>query len=372
MWPLLSVTIGAFVLSLIATPLVRRVAVRYRLVDSPDLSRKLHARSVPRVGGAAVVISYALALAGFLLLSGDHTQVNMPRALERMGALAPAAILVFLTGLLDDTAGLKAWQKLVLQTLASGWAFAQGFGIRVLAESPAGVYVSLLLTVGWLVACCNALNLIDGIDGLAAGIGFIASAATLAAALVHHNPGLALLAAPLAGSLLGFLKYNFNPASIFLGDCGSLLVGFLLGCYGILWSQRSATAVGFAAPMIALAVPLLDVVLAIVRRSLGRRSIFEADRGHIHHRLLDRGYTPRRAALLLYAFSGLSAGLALLQDVTHDRFGGLFPVLICAAAWFGLQHMRYFDFGPAVRSLFRGGWKSRPLPGRARGAQGAR
>jgi UDP-GlcNAc:undecaprenyl-phosphate GlcNAc-1-phosphate transferase len=142
------------------------------------------------------------------------------------------------------------------------------------------------------------------------------------------------------------------------------LVGFLLGCYGILWSQRSATTLAFAAPIIALTVPLLDVVVAIVRRFLQRRPIFEADRGHIHHRLLDRGYSPRRAALLLYGFSGLSAGLALIQDLTHDRFAGLIPVLICAAAWLGLKHLRYFDFGPTIKSLFRAGLRQPAIPKR--------
>src|SRR5437764_1589081 len=137
------------------------------------------------------------------------------------------------------------------------------------------------------------MNLIDGLDGLASGIGLFASATALLAALLQNNIALAYATVPLVGCLLGFLRFNFNPATIFLGDCGSLFIGFLLGCYGVLWSQKSATILGMTAPLMALSIPLLDTTIAIIRRFVRQQPIFSGDRDHIHHRLLDRGLTPR-------------------------------------------------------------------------------
>src|SRR5207248_2457378 len=142
---------------------------------------------------------------------------------------------------------------------------------------------SLPLTIMWLVGCSNAFNLIDGMDGLATGVGLFASFTMLAAALVQNNAPLALASAPLVGALLAFLRYNFNPASIFLGDSGSLTIGFVLGCFGAIWSQKSATLLGMTAPVMALSVPLLDTGIAVVRRFIRRQPIFSPDRNHVHH-----------------------------------------------------------------------------------------
>jgi UDP-GlcNAc:undecaprenyl-phosphate GlcNAc-1-phosphate transferase len=204
----------------------------------------------------------------------------------------------------------------------------------------------------WLIACTNAFNLIDGTDGVASGIGLFATLTMCVAALLGHGFGLVLATAPLAGALLGFLRYNFNPASVFLGDAGSLWIGFVLGCYGVMWSQKSATMLGMTAPLMALSIPLLDTALAVVRRFLRHRPIFSADRGHIHHRLLDRGLTPRRVALLLYGASGLAACFALLQNAVHREYGGVIIILFCAAAWSGVQCLGYQELGIAAR-LFR-------------------
>src|ERR1035441_2910506 len=173
----------------------------------------------------------------------------------------------------------------------------------------------------------NAFNLIDGLDGLAVGVGIFATATAFLSALLSGNIALALLTAPLLGALLGFLPYNFNPASIFMGDCGSLTVGFLLGCFGVIWSAKAATVLGMTAPLIALAIPLLDTALAISRRFLRHQPIFGADRRHIHHRLLARGFTPRRVAYMIYASAGVTAALALLLSSSHA--GGVALVLFC-------------------------------------------
>jgi UDP-GlcNAc:undecaprenyl-phosphate GlcNAc-1-phosphate transferase len=218
-------------------------------------------------------------------------------------------------------------------------------------------WAGAVLTVIWLIGCTNALNLIDGLDGLAAGVGLLASVTTCIAGLLQHNIELALLTAPLIGALLGFLRYNFNPASIFLGDCGSMSTGFLLGCLAILWSQKSATLLGMIAPGIALAVPIVDTALAVVRRFLRRKPIFGADRGHIHHRLLDRGLTPRKAVLLMYAACACAAALSLLHDAFNSRFGALVVLTFCGAVAAAIQQLRYPEFEVARLLLARGAFR---------------
>ena len=210
-------------------------------------------------------------------------------------------------------------------------------------------------TVLWLLVCTNAFNLVDGMDGLAGGIGLFSTITILIAALVHQSPALALATIPLAGCLLGFLCYNFNPATIFLGDSGSLSIGFLLGCFGIIWTQKSATLLGMTAPLMALSIPLLDTCLCIVRRALKRQPIFSPDRGHIHHKLLDRGLTPRRAVLVVYGVCSLVACFSLLQStVRNNRLSGVITIIFCAVAWIGIQYLGYAEFSVAGKMLFSG------------------
>ena len=354
MWIIFDVGCVAFLFSVLLTPTVRDFALRRRLVDRPDGARKIHVEAIPRLGGVAVAFAYALALGFILIAPYSNLKIDLPRSLAGAAALAPAALLIFLTGLLDDLRGLKPWQKLICEVAAAAWAYHGGFGVHVLRGHPLEDLVSLPISILWLVGCANAVNLIDGMDGLASGIGFFAALTTLTAALINGNIELALVTAPLAGSLLGFLRYNFNPASIFLGDCGSLLVGFLLGCYGALWSHKSATVLGMTAPLMALAVPLLDVMISIVRRFLRKQPIFSPDRGHIHHRLLDHGLTPRRAALLLYGISSLAAILSLFQDLAYTPLRAAIIVMFCVAVWVGIQRLNYAEFGLAGNFLFGG------------------
>jgi UDP-GlcNAc:undecaprenyl-phosphate GlcNAc-1-phosphate transferase len=191
-------------------------------------------------------------------------------------------------------------------------------------------------------------------DGLAAGVGLVATVTILIAALTQGNLPLALATMPLAGCLLGFLRYNFNRASVYLGDSGSLLIGFLLGCYGALWSEKSVTLVALTAPLLALSIPLLDVLLSISRRYLRNRPIFQADRGHIHHKLLDRGLSPRAAVLTMYGFCTLVAILSLLASALHNQFSGLIVVVFCGAACIGIRHLEYAEFITAGRMFLRG------------------
>jgi UDP-GlcNAc:undecaprenyl-phosphate GlcNAc-1-phosphate transferase len=342
----------AFLLSLILTPLIRDAFRRYGIVDQPDNIRKVHMCPVPRVGGIAITVSYAITMA-VALLTPQPFGYLIEHDFPDIWKLLIAAGLIFLTGLLDDLIGLKPWQKLCEQLTGALLAYFGGVQIHLFRGSEWDVWFSIPITMIWLVGCTNAFNLIDGLDGLAAGVGLFATLTMVLAALANHNLDLAMVTIPLAGALLAFLRYNFNPASVFLGDSGSLTIGFLLGCYGVIWSHKSATLLGLTAPLMAMSIPLLDAGLSIVRRFLRHQPIFGADRGHIHHRLLDRGLRPRGVALLIYACSGIAAGFSLLLS-SQNQFGGLIIVLFCAAMWIGIQNLGYVEFGMARQMLMKG------------------
>ena len=347
---------SSFLLALLLTPLCRNLFRRWNLVDHPDGGRHSHAIPIPRVGGIPIMAAYLGAFVLLLVtpfLAGGFVREGLPLTLR----VFPAATLVFAVGLIDDLIELKPWQKFAAQALAACAAFWAGVAVTNLGGIAVPSWLSLPLTVLWLVGCSNAFNLIDGIDGLAAGAGLFATVTILVGALLHGNVPLAIATVPLAGALLGFLRFNFNPASIFLGDSGSLTIGFLLGCFGVLWGQKSTAMLGMTAPLMALAVPLIDTGVAIARRFLRRQPIMSADAGHIHHRLLARGLTPRRVALLLYGACGLAAGLSLLSSIAQDQYKGLIILVFCAAAWIGVQHLGYVEFGVAGRMFAAGAFR---------------
>jgi UDP-GlcNAc:undecaprenyl-phosphate GlcNAc-1-phosphate transferase len=354
----LILTLGALsiLLALVVTPLVRDYLGRFFL-DHPDGVRKKHVSPVPRVGGIAIVVSYVITFVIALALPFTYTQ-HLHHELPNILSLTLVASVVFFTGVLDDLIGLAAWQKLLGIVGASVLAYMAGIhvDIRMLTWLPAWPWLGFAITVVWLVGCSNAFNLIDGMDGLAAGVGLVATVTMLLAALTQNNLPLILATMPLAGCLLGFLRYNFSGASVYLGDCGSLSLGFLLGCFGALWSEKSVTLVALTVPLLAVSIPLLDVVLSIMRRFLRNRPIFEADRGHIHHRLLDRGLSPRSAVLTMYGLCGMVAVLSLLVSALHNynQVSGLIVILFGGAAWIGIRQLDYAEFASASRMLFGG------------------
>ncbi len=348
--------LASLALSLFLTPLVRNQALRLGVVDHPDGHRKIHTVPIPHLGGiavlAAAVGAYVLLLL-FRLGAGVVIWSGVPFAVR----LLPAVFVIFCVGLADDIFGLRPWHKLAGQIVAAMLAWAGGIRIGDIAGHPFSVTLSFVVTLTWIVACSNAVNLIDGVDGLAAGIGLFATITTLIAALLHHNINLLYAAVPLAGALLGFLRFNFSPASIFLGDCGSLTLGLLLGCFGIAWSEKSTTLLSLSAPLLMLSVPLLDAGLSIARRFLRQQPIFQADRAHIHHKLLARGLTPRRVVFVLYGFCLLAAASSLILIGARAQYHGFVIVFVCLAAWFGLQHLGYHEFGVARRLVFGGAFR---------------
>ncbi len=353
MWEMLWPMGTAFLLALVLTPIFRDIFHSYNVVDRPGF-RKVHAYPIPRLGGIAIALAFAVAL----IRTADSGDALLWK-------LLPGAAVIVLTGVLDDFFSLPAKLKLVGQLAAAAVAFGSGLRIEAIAGHVLPITVSLPLTVFWLLLTTNALNLIDGLDGLCAGIGLVASAALWAAGLVQGNLALVWATPPLIGALLGFLFYNFSRATMFLGDSGALLIGFLVGCYGILFAQR-ATAFGLLAPVMVLAVPLVDVSLSIMRRSILHRPIFGADKGHVHHRLVDRMATPRGAVLVLLLWAGFGAIFALLLSGSSNlAWQGVMVVGFCAMTWSGVKELRYSEFEVAAQLLIGGGFR-RTLAEKAR------
>lgn len=344
----------SFVLCFIFTPVCRSLALRFNLVDTPDLARKFHTSPTPRVGGLAIMLAYAGALGLMLLIPPSNQQLHIQHyALLRV--LLPPAILIFLVGLLDDLVTLSALQKLAGQVFACVTASVLGHlyapenftfgGPHSFLSHP---LVSIAICTFWLVVCTNAINLIDGMDGLASGIGLLGTIATLMIGIFTHNTGLVIATVPLAGALLAFLFYNFNPASIFLGDCGSLTIGFMLGAISLTWQHHGGgMTLGMFAPITVLALPLLDVTLAIGRRYLRRVPLFSPDRGHIHHVMQARGFNPKTATLILYGACTIAATLAVVASLSSQafRFGGIIfsgLLLLCAVRYLDYVEFRAF------------------------------
>lgn len=339
----------AFVIALILTPIFRDISRSFNIVDRPGY-RKVHAYPMPRVGGIAIAIAYGVSLTSFSRSGGGALAESIHPALR----LIPGAALVFLIGLIDDFFSLKPVVKILGLIVAASVVFFSGIRVGGIAEHPMAIWLDYPLTVFWLLLTSNALNLVDGLDGLCAGMGLMATLALFTAALFHANHPLAYVTFPLAGALLGFLCYNIAPATVFLGDSGSLLIGFLLGCYGMLWTEKTSTLLSMFVPLLALSIPLLDVSLSVLRRFLRNQPIFLADRGHIHHRLLDRGLSPGQAVWVLYLFAALAAAFALLASSFGGQYQGLVMLAFCGAAWIGIRQLRYPEFDIAGRLLFRG------------------
>jgi UDP-GlcNAc:undecaprenyl-phosphate/decaprenyl-phosphate GlcNAc-1-phosphate transferase len=349
---LISATV-ALLCSLVLTRIVRDVFLRLGIVDLPD-ARKIHSRAIPRVGGIAIAIAYVFAWQAARFGSELLPHLSLWEMPAPPVLVAWAVGLIFAIGIVDDFRGLDARQKFAGQIAGAALAWAGGVRITVFQDLQLDGFATFALTVFWLVACTNAFNLIDGLDGLAAGVALFATGTIFVSAMTYGSIGLMCATAPLMGALLGFLRYNYNGASIFLGDSGSLTLGFALGCFAVVWGQKSATLIGMAAPLMCLSLPLVDTAVAITRRFLRNQPVFDADRGHIHHRLLDQGLSPRRAALTMYTCCCFAAAFALLHNVFAIHFGAYLVLAFVALLILVLRKLRYPEFGAAVRLVVQG------------------
>jgi UDP-GlcNAc:undecaprenyl-phosphate GlcNAc-1-phosphate transferase len=317
MLPLLGGLLGAaFVLCVLLTPVVRSAALRWGLVDRPDARRKMHARPVPLAGGVAILLSVCGVLGVALLLFSSLQEAFAEHPGPFFG-LFLAAVAICALGVLDDYRCLRGRHKLVGQMLAV--ALVVGFGVQIHGIHLFGTdldlgWFSVPVTFLWLLGAVNSLNLLDGMDGMLSTVGAIVMAAMAVMAVLGGHWAAACVAMALAGALLGFLCYNFPPASAFLGDAGSMLTGLVVGVLGIESALKAPATVALAAPLAFLTIPFLDTTAAILRRKLTGRSIYATDRGHLHHCLLRRGLSARRVLLLVSVLCGLTAlgGLASL------------------------------------------------------------
>lgn len=294
---LLAVGIGA-----VTTPIALHASRRLKLYDLPDGLRKVHSSLTPRTGGIAIAAG-VLAPIVALLFYGNEFAAELKADAPRITAFLTGALAILGLGLYDDIKGCGAWAKLGVQTAVAVLLWQAGLRFESLAlfgESYSFGLASLPLTILWVTAIVNAMNLIDGLDGLAAGVAFFAAVALFINAQMDGNAMLCLFAAALAGSVLGFLFYNFSPALIFMGDSGSMTIGYIFAAAGLWGFGKRSTVLALSLPILALGLPIADTALAFVRRAAQGHSPFHSDRGHIHHRLLDAGLTQRQAVLVLY------------------------------------------------------------------------
>jgi UDP-GlcNAc:undecaprenyl-phosphate GlcNAc-1-phosphate transferase len=350
---LLLVAALSFVVATLLTPLVARIAVGRGWLDHPDGHRKTHASPIPTVGGIAVVVAFVVTLA--LLPSLAASVGEEATILSLWAPLALASLAVSAVGIADDLRGVKPLAKLAVQTAAAVFLFYSGFRVEGISNPLGGSIdlgiLALPVTVLWLVGMSNAFNLIDGLDGLAAGLAFVSTAGLLATAALSARHETALVAAALAGALLGFLPYNFNPARVFLGDCGALPVGFILAAIAVQSSIKTSAAIAVAVPLLALALPILDVGLSVVRRVVRRRPVFAADRDHIHHRLVEMGLTPRRAVVTLYGVAVLFTALALAVAAGPRQVTWAAAAVVVLLVWAGVRALGYWEVTEFQRSF---------------------
>src|SRR5258708_16723873 len=335
--------------SLLVTPLLRRFCERYRLVDEPLDNRRVHLKAVPRLGGVAIFLSLLIPLSVLLLLNNLLTQTLRP---ERRGIVVYliCGFLVLLLGVYDDLSGANA--KVKFAGLAGVAALFYVLGGRIVTLSIPFVgsvtlhpILGFLLTLIWIVGIANAFNLIDGVDGLASGSALFSSLVLLSVALIHGRPVVAVLALALTGALARFLRFSFNPASIFLGDSGSLFVGFSLAALSLQGSQKSSTAFAVAIPILALVLPLDDTVFPLPLRSLTLIPTSPLPPEHIHHMLLDRGWSQRRVSLVLYGVSALFGLLAMLLVNSGDSLIAVLLYVVGTVVVLGLGPLRFHEGG---------------------------
>lgn len=328
----------ALIVALIATPAVILLARKTGAMDAPN-ARKVHKTPIPRIGGLAIYLGFMAAIIFVAIKYGlDDEMIK-----ETVGLTLSGSLIVAL-GLVDDYKNLPAKIKLLGQIGAAA-VLVLLFDVRIdFVTDPFGDYIylewfALPATMFWLVGLTNTVNLIDGLDGLAAGVASIASFTILLIALEQNFILVAVMTAALAGAALGFLKYNFNPAEIFMGDSGSMFLGFMLAGISVTGAVKSVATIALIVPIFALGLPILDTTFAIVRRLRGGVPIFKPDKGHLHHRLLSVGFTQRQAVLLMYVISALFGLSAIALTAVSYQIAALILFVVIVSIFYGVKKL---------------------------------
>lgn len=326
----------AFGLSYLFTPLVRKFVIKIGAIDVPKDKRRMHKEPVPSMGGIAIYLSFLISMIIFI----------QPLTKEHIAMLFGVTI-IFISGTLDDTEGLSPKMKILFQLIAAGVAIFGGIRVEYI-QNPLGQpgalidlgLVSYPLTIIWIVGITNAINLIDGMDGLAAGVSAIAALSLAALSYLHNNTSAALICLILAGACLGFLPYNFNPASIFMGDTGALVIGFLFSLISIEAVMKTAATVAIITPVIVLGVPISDTFLAIIRRTIIRRESFTiADKGHLHHKILDMGFSVKQTVVIIYIIAIILGTMAIVISQMGGLLGSLLALGVIVAIIVGARRI---------------------------------
>ncbi len=330
----------AFLAALIAfliTPFMKKIAIRFNVVDIPKDNRRVHKTIMPKLGGISIYVAF---VAIVILKTGALTCYEI-------GIIIGATVIV-IGGVIDDKFNIRPWQKLIFQIVAAIILIAFKVQIAVVTNplSDSNLYININSIIGipitilWIIGVTNAFNLIDGLDGLSAGIAFIACVTMTIVGYISGiaQPEIVAITAILAGAILGFLPYNFNPASIFMGDAGAQLLGFLLAAISIKGATKSASAFVLAVPILALGLPIYDTIFAIIRRKVNGKSIVEADKGHFHHRLLDMGLSQKQAVIIMYFISAVLGLMSVIVfQLTNKRAYFVLCIVLVAIVLLALK-----------------------------------
>jgi UDP-GlcNAc:undecaprenyl-phosphate/decaprenyl-phosphate GlcNAc-1-phosphate transferase len=315
----------AAIIAFISTPIVMKLAYKLGAIDVPNDERRVHKTPIPSLGGLAIYISFIICSLLFLKLDK-----------QVLGIIISGSIILVM-GIFDDIRPLKAQQKLYVQILASIMLLFFGVTVKSITIPFIGGngsfyirYLGIPLTIIWVVGITNAINVIDGLDGLAGGICLISSLTLFGVSIISGRYTTMNLTAILSGACLGFLPFNFNPAKIFMGDTGALFLGFILAAISIQGATKSAAAVAVAVPILAIGLPIYDTLFAMIRRKLNKKPMMGADRGHLHHRLLDMGLSQRQAVLSMYSISTVLGSASIIAMRVSSKKSFAILVVVCS------------------------------------------
>ena len=321
----------AALIAFISTPVVKNLAYKVGAVDVPKDNRRMHKRPIPRLGGLAIFFGFILSVLIFLPLD------------DGLRGMLLGAVIIVVLGIFDDIYALPAKPKFLIQIAASLIAVLMGNKITILSnpnvfsDNPIWElgWLSIPVSVIWIVAITNAVNLIDGLDGLACGVSTISALTMLVIALCVSDPTVAILMAALSGACIGFLPYNLNPAKIFMGDTGATFLGFIMATASIDGLFKFYNVISFAVPFLMLGLPIFDTCSAIVRRVSHGQSPMTADRSHIHHKLIDMGFSQKQAVAVLYIISAILGLSAVVLTTSGEVRAMMFLMALCAAGAVG-------------------------------------
>jgi UDP-GlcNAc:undecaprenyl-phosphate GlcNAc-1-phosphate transferase len=339
--------VAALVLSFISTRIVRNTALRHQWSARAGTARDVHTAAIPRLGGVAIFFSFCVTV-GIALVLSHYGLVRFSVSSHTVIQIAVPSCIIFLLGLYDDVFSASPSFKFAVQALAAVPIYLSGFRVisvpLLFHQHTFGTAVSFLATLFWILLITNAFNLVDGLDGLAAGSALFSTVVVVVVSLTNNNRLVSLLGLALAGAICGFLRYNFNPATIFLGDSGSLFLGFNLSVLALAGASKSSTLVSVAIPIVSFGLPIMETVFSVLRRWVSGQPLFLPDRHHIHHKLLERGFSQRQVVVILYGVSAVFALLSTLLLYQGVPIIGLVLLIVGAGVWIGVQHLNYPEF----------------------------